>query len=116
MKKFLKLVGSILALPFNIVISLVKIILIPLVIIQALLLGKLDVLKEKIKFADEMMKFCMKHLKEGKPFYFGVAQTYGAINDNHSLIQCNYYDDGKVIHSINTVHGEFEEQKSEECN
>lgn len=104
MKKLLKFVGKILAFPFSIAINLIKIILLPLVLIHAFLSGESKTIKDKIKFTKDMIKFCINHIKDDKPFYFSLTNSYGDEEGGHLMIQGNYYASGDLKRETNILY------------
>lgn len=102
MKKLLKFVGKILAIPFEIVVTTIKICLLPLIFIRELLLGNIKDLEKRSKFGKNMWDFCIKRYKEDKPFFFNQTITYGDDKISYSLTNSNLYRDNELV-KINNI-------------
>lgn len=108
MKNFLKLLGTILAIPFAIINTLGKLVLLfTVVLIVALLTGEFDIYRRNIMFSKFVITDAIKQLKQNNKLTFYQEFVFHT-SSNKNMVLTKGFKDNEPIYEINEQ--EFEQK------
>jgi hypothetical protein len=101
--KLLKTIGKILAIPFDLIVILGKISLLPATIISKLLSGEFTEWNKKRKFLGSSISALFNSLRNGKDYSFLMTIGYTKEGKYYERLECFSLSKGNIIHSVNYV-------------